>query len=65
MSDPVLEALNRAAEERTPEDVERVIAYLRKTRQNHDAGIKTKKETDISLDLAPLKPHFKLDDRRF
>lgn len=63
MNDPVLEALNRAAEEVTPADVDQVIAYLRKTRQNYESGVKPKKEGEISraeimakLKIGPAAP---------
>ena len=49
MSDPVLEALNRAAEEVTPADLDRIIAHLRKHRKDYEAGVKPKKADDIDL----------------
>jgi len=50
MSDPVLEALNRAAEEMSPADIDVVIAYLRKTKKSFDFGAKPKKEgADVDL----------------
>jgi len=71
MSDPVLEALNRAADEVTPEDIDTIIAYLRKSRRDFDAGLKPKKETPDLMeairksvpDLGPTAP--KDFDRRF
>jgi hypothetical protein len=50
MNDPVLEALNRAADEVSPEDIDQIIAYLRKTRQNFELGIKPKKEGAVSTE---------------
>lgn len=50
MSDPVLEALNRAADETTPEDIERIIAYLRKSRAQYEGGAKPKKEGAASAE---------------
>jgi hypothetical protein len=44
MNDPVFEALNRAAEEVTPQDIDDIIAYLRKSRSNYESGVKPKKE---------------------
>lgn len=41
MSDPVLEALNRAAEEVTPADIDKIIAYLRKARTGGKAPTKS------------------------
>jgi hypothetical protein len=45
MSDPILETLNRAAEELTPQDIDTIIAYMRKQRTNFESGVKPKKET--------------------
>jgi len=45
MNDPILETLNRAAEELTPSDIDSIIAYMRKQRANFEAGVKPKKET--------------------
>ena len=42
-ADPVLEALNRAAEEVTPDDIDRIIAYLRRSRGAYERGEKPKK----------------------
>lgn len=53
MDDPILEALNRRAEEMTPEDIDRVIAYLRKGHQAHEKGEKGAKP-DASNLLATL-----------
>lgn len=44
MSDPVLEALNRAADEHTPEDLVNIIAFLRRGKANFDGGKKPEKE---------------------
>jgi hypothetical protein len=44
MNDPVFEALNRAAEEVTPQDIDDIIAYLRKSRKDYESGVKPKKE---------------------
>ena len=44
MSDPVFEALNRAAEEVTPQDIDDIIAYLRRSRKDYESGVKPKKE---------------------
>jgi len=50
MADPVLEALNRAAEELSPADIDNVIAYLRRTKKSSDSGAKPKKEgADVDL----------------
>ena len=71
MSDPVLEALNRAADEVTPEDIDTIIAYLRKARRDFDGGIKPKKETpDLMEALRKSAPDLgrtapKNFDRRF
>ena len=42
-ADPVLEALNRQAEEVTPEDIDHIIAYLRKQKGQWDKGEKVTK----------------------
>lgn len=42
--DPVLEALNRAPQEITEDDMSRIIKYLRESRANIMAGIKPVKE---------------------
>lgn len=47
MNDPILEALNRAAEEMSPADIDAVIAHLRKTKLAYDRGEKPKKEGQI------------------
>lgn len=44
MSDPVFEALNRAADEVSPQDIDDIIAYLRKSRKDYESGVKPKKE---------------------
>jgi hypothetical protein len=44
MNDPVFEALNRAAEEVTPKDIDDIIAYLRRSRKDYESGVKPKKE---------------------
>jgi hypothetical protein len=44
MSDPVFEALNRAAEEVSPQDIDDIIAYLRRSRKDYESGVKPKKE---------------------
>ena len=44
MSDPVFEALNRAADEVTPQDIDDIIAYLRRSRKDYESGVKPKKE---------------------
>jgi len=44
MNDPVFEALNRAAEEVTPQDIDDIIAYLRRSRKDYESGVKPKKE---------------------
>ena len=72
MSDPVLEALNRAADEVSPQDLDTIIDYLRKARRDFDAGVKPKKEgpdlmealrkTNPSLGKPKLPKDF---DRRF
>jgi len=49
MSDPVFEALNRAAEEVTPSDLDYSIAHLRKHRKDYEAGVKPKKRATGSL----------------
>lgn len=50
MSDPVLEALNRAPQEITEDDMVKIIKYLRESRANIMAGIKPKKEgADVDL----------------
>lgn len=68
MADPVFEALNRAALECTPEDIDIQIAYLRKAKLQLDSGVKPKKEgADIDL-RAVLKVTPKVSDdfdRRF
>jgi hypothetical protein len=48
MNDPILEALNRAAEELTPQDIDTLIAYYRKTRSQYESGAKPKKEGEVS-----------------
>jgi hypothetical protein len=50
MTDPVLEALNRAAEEVTPADIDIVIDYLRKAKGQWDRGEKPKKNDAPGLD---------------
>ena len=50
MNDPVLEALNRAADEVEPEDIDKIIAYLRKTRAQFESGVKPKKEGEVSAE---------------
>jgi hypothetical protein len=42
--DPVFEALNRAAEEVSPQDIDDIIAYLRRSRKDYESGVKPKKE---------------------
>ena len=44
MSDPVFEALNRAADEVSPQDIDDIIAYLRRSRKDYESGVKPKKE---------------------
>jgi len=44
MNDPVFEALNRAADEVTPQDIDDIITYLRKSRKDYESGVKAKKE---------------------
>ena len=44
MNDPVFEAINRAANENSPQDLDLVIAELRKQRANYESGVKPKKE---------------------
>lgn len=51
--DPVLEALNRSASEMTPEDIDKVIAYLRRSHHAHEKGEKAPKAEGTSL-LATL-----------
>lgn len=53
MMDPVLEALNRSAEEHTPEDIDAIIAFLRKSYHAYVAGEKPKKEGD-GVDVAAV-----------
>lgn len=70
MQDPVLLALNTAAEEHTPEMIESIIAYLRKHRKDYQAGAKPKKAdaVDISAILGEIKPKLTLVEpgkRRF
>ncbi len=67
MSDPVLEALNRAAEEVTPSDLDHIIAHLRKHRKDYEGGVKPKKVDDIDLvkALDIKKPEIKGFVRRF
>jgi len=43
-NDPVFEALNRATEEVTPQDIDDIIAYLRRSRKDYESGVKPKKE---------------------
>jgi hypothetical protein len=56
MDDPVLEALNRAADEVTPVDIDNIIAYLRKQRANFEAGVKPKKETVNLVEALKIEP---------
>jgi hypothetical protein len=49
MQDPVLEALSRAAEEVTPDDLDNIIAYLRKSKKDYESGAKPKKDGEIDL----------------
>jgi len=49
MQDPILEALNRSAEEVTPQDIDQIIAYLRKSKKDFESGAKPKKEGGIDL----------------
>ncbi|HEX9613646.1 MAG TPA: hypothetical protein VGA05_08530 [Candidatus Bathyarchaeia archaeon] len=49
MNDPVLEALNRSAEEVTPQDIDQIIAYLRKSKKDFESGAKPKKKGGIDL----------------
>lgn len=68
MDDPVQLALNRAAEEVTPEDIEHVIQYLRAHRAQHLSGVKVKKEkVEVKLEDLGLniKPKITLAGRRF
>jgi len=44
MNDPVFEALNRAAEEVSPQDIDDIITYLRRSRKDYESGVKPKKE---------------------
>jgi hypothetical protein len=44
MNDPVFEALNRAADEVSPQDIDDIIAYLRRSRKDYESGVKPKKE---------------------
>lgn len=66
MSDPILDALNRAPLEYTDEDLDRVIAYVRKSKLMHDSGVKPKKEgSDIDLvALLNVKPKISSEGRR-
>lgn len=50
MDDPMLEAMNKAADEMTPEDIKKVVAYLR---GRHQAYLKGEKPTkaDAGPDL--------------
>lgn len=65
--DPILLALNVAAEERTPEMIDNIIAYYRKLRLDYQAGAKPKKvdEVDLSALLDTIKPKITLGKRRF
>lgn len=49
MSDPVLEALNRSADECSPEDLDQIIAFLRKSYKANQNGEKPKKD-EVSRD---------------
>jgi hypothetical protein len=50
MADPILEALNRAPQEITEDDLDKIIKYLRESRASFMAGVKPKKEgSDIDL----------------
>ncbi len=44
MNDPVFEALNRAADEVSPQDIDDIIAHLRRSRKDYESGVKPKKE---------------------
>jgi hypothetical protein len=66
MSDPILETLNRSAEEITPEDIDVIIAYMRKQRANFEAGVKPKKADDVDVVASlGIKKEIKNLDRRF
>jgi hypothetical protein len=68
MDDPVNEALNRAALEVTPVDIDNIIAFLRKSKASYEKGEKPKKEGEgfdvlAALNVVPkASPGFK---RRF
>lgn len=58
MMDPVLLALQVAAEERTPQHIDAIISYLRSHRKDYQAGAKPKKAdvVDITSIIEDIKP---------
>lgn len=55
MNDLVLEALNRAADEVTSEDIDAIIAYYRKDRVRYERGEKPKKEGEEEDIMSVIK----------
>lgn len=67
MTDLVLEALNRAPDQMTDDDLDRVISYLRKSRQHFETTGKAAKKEGADINLAKLldiKPKTGEVDRR-
>lgn len=49
-NDPIFEALNRAADECSPEDIDTIIAYIRKSKAAYERGEKvTKHESSENI----------------
>lgn len=67
--DPILITLNKAVEEHTAEDIDNIIASLRKHRKQAQSGVKAKKKDTVDLTgiLDAIKPKITLvpGKRRF
>jgi hypothetical protein len=64
MIDNVLEALNRAATEYQPGDIDTIIAHYRHARANYEGGVKPKAEAVDLVKFMNIKPKQERD-RRF
>lgn len=58
MNDPVHEALNRAADECSPEDIDEIIKFIRNSKASYERGEKPKKEgaEENILDVIKVTP---------
>jgi hypothetical protein len=64
MIDNVLEALNRAADELSPADIDTIIKHYRHARANYEGGVKPKAEAIDLVKALNIKPKQERD-RRF